>query len=111
MIKYASPCSSGREQLARVHNFGVIFPSGIDGLWNAGSCCSEGADDVSFFLQLVRHLLSSYSILNAGRIYLSGHSNGCAMAHRLVAQASDVVAAMACMSFQLMSSSFEAHFI
>lgn len=50
---------------------------------------------------LIAELVKSDGV-DATRVYLSGHSNGCAMAQRFAAEASDLTAAVACMAHYLL---------
>ena len=97
---------SGFESLAASHGFIVAWPYGIGKSWNAGEqCCgvavSDGIDDVGFFRKLIEQVSMQYPV-DPQRIYVTGLSNGCSMAQRLAAEASDVVAAAACMSLHLL---------
>ena len=79
----------------------VVYPQGYEDSWNAGWCCGqakdEEVDDVGFILQLIDYISANFSI-DESRIYASGHSNGCAMTHKLANEASDVFAAAGCMA-------------
>lgn len=72
--------------------------------WNAGGggarglrcehACKEGVDDVAY----VRALLSEIAAIvpyDRGRVYLTGFSNGAAMAHRLACEVPERIAAIA----------------
>ena len=103
----------------------MIFPQGLENIegaddkepsWNAGKCC-QGAtqmkiDDVSFLRSLIELELSNQgNHIDESRVYISGHSNGCAMAQRMAVEASDLFAAVGCHSFYLLAdvpSSYEA---
>ena len=96
---------SGFEAFANKDKFIVVWPYGLkdsDGLdaWNAGTCCSSdiSIDDVSFLRAMISKVSGLHSI-DANRIYATGLSNGCAMAHRMGNEASDIIAAVGCMSF------------
>lgn len=96
---------SGFKDLAESEKFIVVWPYGIGRSWNSGKPCCEPAlsleiDDVGFIRQMVGVLVKKYSI-DPSRIYLTGLSNGSAMSQRLAAEASDLFAAVACMSFYL----------
>ena len=95
-----------------------VLPQGLGEVpgWNAGACCGVVADtfpltatwkidDVNFISNLVRHLyhLNPHKI-DGSRIYLTGHSNGCAMSQRL-AYEQDWMAGVACSSFYLLGES------
>lgn len=87
---------------AHAHGYLVVFPDGTGrgGLhtWNAGECCGGAAsgnvDDVGFVRALVEDLARRVPV-DRSRIYATGHSNGSMMTHRLAAEASDLVAAIA----------------
>jgi len=92
--------------LADKEGFVVVWPFGIGKSWNAGKTCCDPAsknnvDDVGFLRGLIKELVKSGSV-DPTRVYLSGHSNGCAMAQRFAAEASDVTAAVACMALYLL---------
>lgn len=97
---------SGFEALADSEGFAVAWPYGLARSWNAGSACcgrtsKDTIDDVGFIRALVAAMLAEHD-LDSDRVYMTGLSNGCAMAHRMVAEASDLVAASACMSMVLL---------
>ena len=94
----------------------VLYPQGLakDGepalggseeSWNAGWCCGDAVvheiDDLGFLLSLIG-LAQEIHPVDPSRIYVTGWANGCAMAHRLAFHASDVIAAMGCMSMYLL---------
>jgi polyhydroxybutyrate depolymerase len=88
---------TGFSTLADQDGFAVVYP---DGLVNAGTAQTDWAyffndfnDDVSFFRQLISSLQSSVGP-NPKRIFVTGHSAGGFMAHRLGVQLSDLVAAV-----------------
>lgn len=65
----------------------------------------DGGDDVEFLHQMAFFLARDVPILTEGRvevdtlrIYMSGHANGCLLAHAMAAYHSDLVAAVACMA-------------
>ena len=95
----------------------VIYPDGVSGLnmewdieenqaWNAGWCCAHSArddvDDVSFIEKIVNISVGMHNV-DPNRIYASGWSNGCAMAQRMAMEASQIFAAVGCMSFYLIT--------
>jgi len=113
---------SGFEEIAAREGFIIAWPQGIQRSWNAGGvqwlsaneapevpgqgCCGtaifEEIDDVAFVRDMVAQLMRQYSI-DSKRVYVTGLSNGCAMAQRLAAEASDVFAGAVCMSMYLLS--------
>jgi polyhydroxybutyrate depolymerase len=97
---------SGFEALADSEGFIAVWPHGLCESWNAGRrCCDPAAmdriDDVGFIRKMVEQISEQHDI-DAGRVYVTGLSNGCAMAQRLANQASDIVTASACMSLHLL---------
>ena len=57
---------------------------------------SNNADDVGFLREVVAQVAAAHNPVDTTRIYITGHSYGCMMAQRFLAQASDLVAAVAC---------------
>jgi polyhydroxybutyrate depolymerase len=90
------------DSLADREGFLVVYPEGTNsgGLltWNAGTCCGPGVagrvDDVGFALAAVDDLALRVAV-DRHRLYATGMSNGGMMAHRLAAEASSRVAAIA----------------
>ncbi|HEX5688445.1 MAG TPA: PHB depolymerase family esterase, partial [Roseiflexaceae bacterium] len=92
------------DALAESENFLAVYPNGTGRLsgrlltWNAGTCCAYSVinkiDDVGFVRALIERLADKFPI-DRRRIYATGMSNGGMMAHRLAAEASDIVAAVA----------------
>ncbi len=102
---------SGLRASAERNGFVAVFADGLHSSWNGGSgpygaCCGvalkQHADDVAFLRHVVEHVAGDFPIDRA-RIYVTGWSNGCAMAQRLVAEASDVFAAAACTGHYLLT--------
>lgn len=93
---------SGWQGKADATGFLVAYPDGLDNSWNAGTCCdpsaANGVDDVGFVRAMVTAIQAEGSI-DAGRIFVTGLSNGGAMTHRLACEAADVFAAAAPLSF------------
>ena len=56
---------------------------------------ANDADDVGFLREVVAQVAAVHPV-DTTRIYVTGHSQGCFMAQRVLAQASDLVAAVAC---------------
>lgn len=93
------------DEIADREGFLVVYPNGTGPLprrlltWNAGDgCCGfarqRDVDDVGFVGALLRDLERRVPI-NRSRVYATGHSNGGIMSHRLAAERSDLVAAIA----------------
>ena len=95
---------SGLHANAEKNGYVAVFAEGLHSSWNGGkgpygACCSyamdQAVDDVAFLRHVVERVARELPI-DRTRIYVTGWSNGCAMAQRLVAEASDVFAAAAC---------------
>jgi polyhydroxybutyrate depolymerase len=84
--------------VAEKHGFLVIYPESLNGNWKDGRDLQrvqqETADDVKYLRSVVEDVGGRHKI-NRGRIFATGVSNGAFMSHRLVAEASDVIAAIA----------------
>jgi len=97
---------SGFESLANSEGFIVVWPYGLCGSWNSGKpCCPpanvDNLDDVSFLRKMIEEVSEQHDI-DAKRIYVTGLSNGAAMAQRLANEASDLIAAVAGVSLHLL---------
>jgi polyhydroxybutyrate depolymerase len=72
-------------------------PSGIE-FWNATDFCCDffgaGTDDADYLRRLILEIEHRFSV-DPKRVYLVGHSNGGAMAHRMALQSGDLIAAIA----------------
>ncbi|NQV85548.1 MAG: hypothetical protein HQ492_00525 [Woeseiaceae bacterium] len=94
------------ETLGASNGFIVAWPMGIGNTWNAGGVCcgaalSDNIDDVGFLRKMVDEVSRNHAV-DITKIYVTGLSNGCAMTQRFAAEASDIVAAAACMSLHLL---------
>jgi len=74
----------GWDALADREGFLVAYPDGVQRAWNAGgACCGrpqrENIDDVAFLSALLRSLIGDQGV-DPSRIYLTGISNGAALA-------------------------------
>jgi polyhydroxybutyrate depolymerase len=91
------------DRLADREAFLAVYPNGSGRFgkrllsWNAGTCCGYAAinkiDDVGFARALIDKLAEVLPI-DRRRIYATGLSNGGMMAHRLAAEAGDLIAAV-----------------
>ena len=95
---------AGLRDNAQRHGYLVVAADGVRDSWNGGrgpygSCCGEAVqrniDDVAFLKDVVARVSAAYPV-DRSRVYVTGWSNGCAMAQRLVAEAGEVFAAAAC---------------
>ncbi len=102
---------SGFDTLADSEGFIVAWPYGIEESWNDGEgwkCCQSNKtnynDDVDFIRNLITTVSKEYNV-DLKRVYVTGESNGCAMAQRIANDASDIIAASACMAMFLVAPS------
>ena len=92
------------ESLADREGFILLYPDGTGRpgdrifTWNAGRCCAyaleTNADDSGFLIALIDHFIAAYSA-DPKRVFVAGLSNGAMMAHRVAAEHSDRIAAIA----------------
>ena len=92
------------DRVADREMFVAVYPNGTGRFgkrlltWNAGTCCAysviNNVDDVGFIRALVADLAVKIPV-DRRRVYATGLSNGGMMAHRLAAEAADLVAAVA----------------
>ena len=92
------------DRLADRETFIAVYPNGTGRFekrlltWNAGTCCAYAVlnrvDDIGFIRALIAELSISLPI-DRRRVYATGLSNGGMMAHRLAAETSDLIAAVA----------------
>jgi polyhydroxybutyrate depolymerase len=86
------------DTLADREGFVVVYPDGVGRSWNAGGmCCGpalrEGVDDTGFLAQLIEVVAQAENI-DRRRVYMTGMSNGAAMAYRYACEARVTVAAI-----------------
>jgi polyhydroxybutyrate depolymerase len=75
----------------------IVCPQGIDRSWNDGRgtpANAKGVNDVKFIDQLITYIINNYNA-DAGRIYVTGMSNGGFMASRLACELNNRIAAIA----------------
>jgi polyhydroxybutyrate depolymerase len=92
------------EPLADREGFILLYPDGTGRpgdrvfTWNAGRCCAyaleTNADDSGFLAALIDHFIAEHGA-DPRRVYVAGLSNGAMMAHRVAAEHSDRIAAIA----------------
>ena len=104
---------SGQQQSGDANGYIVVYPTGTLTSWNAGTsiygtCCGTasltGVNDVGFLKAMIAKIKTNYPMIDPKRIYATGISNGCAMAQRLAAEASDIIAGVACSSHYLLTT-------
>ena len=83
---------------ADAEGFFVVYPQGLNGSWNAGTCCRPPSqqifDDVGF-INTILVTLKSELVVNDSRVYVFGESNGGMLAYRLACDMSADFAAIA----------------
>lgn len=89
---------SGWRKIAKNREFIAVYPigRGVVPRWNAGTCCGGAADDDAGFIRKVITNMKHNFKVDGDRVYLTGHSNGCALAQRVTLASSDLVAGTAC---------------
>ncbi len=89
---------TGFNDIADKSGFVAVYPSGVSGVWNAGSCCGiaveNKVDEASFFRQILADLGKNFTV-DTKRVYASGFSQGGMMAFRLACEMPDTFAAVA----------------
>jgi polyhydroxybutyrate depolymerase len=106
---------SGWEELAVARGAVLVAPQGAQNTssalpipsWNAGGCCGHsdatGVDDVGFLALVLARSVATLGA-DSSRVFVTGHSNGCAMAQRLGVELSERIAAVACSAFFLLAA-------
>lgn len=93
----------GMSRATRSRGMLLVIPDGtVDAsgnrFWNAtDACCDFGGirpDDVGYLRGLIAEMKSFYNV-DAGRVYLVGHSNGGFMSYRMACDASEDITAIA----------------
>ncbi len=85
---------------AAMHGMIFVRPDGtVDAggnrFWNATDvCCGGGPDDLAYVTGLIDEMKEHFNI-DAGRVYLLGHSNGGFMSYRIACDASSQITAIA----------------
>lgn len=91
------------DPIADEKGFITVYPEGTGPhptmkVWNGGKCCgsavTENVDDVGYIKKLIGLVQFKYKCLSY-RIYLTGHSNGAILAHRVAAEQADLIAGVA----------------
>ncbi len=93
--------ATGFNKEADAEGFFVVYPQGLNGSWNAGSCCRPSSqqifDDVGFIKTVLAKLKSDLAV-NDSRVYVAGESNGGMLAYRLACDFPEDFAAIAAVS-------------
>src|SRR5262249_54917067 len=88
------------DEVADRNGFVVVYPDSLGGYWNDGRGVSfmraqrDNIDDVKFIRAMVDQIAQENKI-DRRRVFATGLSNGGLMSHRLAAEASDMIAAIA----------------
>ena len=98
--------------VAKRERFGVVFPDGLNRAWadlrlatkRAGRAPPKGTDDVAFIAKLIEKFVADGGA-DPKRIYVTGISNGVAMALTLVCARADLFAAAASVIIDLTDES------
>jgi polyhydroxybutyrate depolymerase len=93
---------TGLDATADRERFLVAYPDGLDGQWNAITCCNT-TDDAGFIRALVETARRRWGA-DPDRVYATGASNGAAMSYRLAAALPGVFAAIAPVSGALIET-------
>ncbi len=94
---------TGFTELSDKEKFIVVYPQGYDRHWNDGrsdiksKAYEENINDILFFDEMIDALALLFKI-DAGRIYVTGISNGAMMSFRLACELSDKITAIAAVS-------------
>lgn len=80
---------SGFSELADDRGFVAVYPEGFLLSWNAGFCCGPAkltnTDDVGYLKKITDKLVDA-GLVDRGRVYATGFSNGAGMAYRLACE-------------------------
>ena len=93
--------SSGWMDVSDANGFIVVFPDGEGTnnslVWNSWVFNGTAPDDIGFLVQVIAQVKATYRI-DAGRVYMTGFSNGGGMTSFFAAAHADLLAAIAPMS-------------
>ena len=95
------------DELADRQGFIVVYPNGTARTWNAGTCCGAAAknnvNDIEFLTSVINDLSRNEKI-DQKKVYLTGISNGGALAYRYACEGKFPIAAIASVSGGLSSA-------
>jgi len=102
---------SGEKEMSDLRGFIVIWPEATEievsgneyHSWAGVYCCTPAlgrVDDVGFLRQVITWG-ELYGLVDTSRVYVTGFSNGAQMTHRMACDASDVVSAIAPVSWPI----------
>ena len=91
----------GFNRLAEQEGIIVVYPNGIQRVWNGGRSVKhrpmadvDGTDDVGFINELIEYFIATYPV-DRHRVYVTGLSNGAMMTQRIACEMSGKIAAIA----------------
>ena len=98
---------TGFDDIADEVGFLIVYPEGIGGSWNAGTCCGyasqENVDEPAFIREILSDLGTIVRV-DAKRIYAAGFSNGGGLMYRLACEMPDTFAAIAAVAGAMLYS-------
>jgi polyhydroxybutyrate depolymerase len=104
---------SGYQAKADRAGFIVAWPQGLNNSWNGYGCCGNSlngnVNDVGFIKAVANDIIQR-GVVDEGRIYITGLSNGGSMSHRLACEGAEKFAATSPVSFTLNRTSCPAGF-
>jgi len=106
--EYEGGFASTYVQKADAEGFVMVFPQGIDNVWNIGPCCTQSrdVDDLRFARELAKTIANELCI-DTKRIYSVGYSLGGGMSLFLACNAADIFAAVSPAAFDLLEEDEE----
>ena len=97
--------TTGFDEKGAQAGFVVVYPQGINKSWNAGRCCGHNSnDDVGFIRDLIDRLVADGGV-DPRRVFVTGMSNGAAMAQRAACELAGRITAVASVSGSLLVDS------
>ncbi|RMG79536.1 MAG: hypothetical protein D6712_19540 [Chloroflexi bacterium] len=85
---------TGFEEFAETEGFLVLYPDGLNLVWNDGQMGEPEPDDVGFLSGFIKGLIAAGEA-DPERIYVVGFSNGGSMTYRLACETPDIITAVA----------------
>lgn len=102
----SAEATSGLDRVADDGDVALVYPQGLNGSWNAGTCCGDSSrdqvDDVGFLTHVV-DVVDTVQPIDRDRVYVAGFSNGGMMALRAACARPDIFAAAASVGGTLQS--------
>ncbi len=89
---------TGYNDIADKNGFLLVYPSGVSGTWNTGTCCGaavdQKVDEASFIKQMLAEI-NKVAPVDPKRVYAVGYSLGGMMSYRVACDMADTFAAVA----------------